>query len=62
MARNDCYGCTKRQVGCHATCESYKKFREQVDEENRKMRLAKSVVDDNIGSIKTYWQRVRRKA
>lgn len=24
----ECKGCSKRTVGCHSTCDSYKKFRE----------------------------------
>lgn len=27
----ECKGCTKRFVGCHSTCESYKKHKECVD-------------------------------
>jgi len=27
--KNSCYGCTKRKVGCHATCEDYLQEREK---------------------------------
>lgn len=31
----ECNGCTKRHAGCHATCKSYKLYREQVDTARR---------------------------
>lgn len=27
----ECQGCTKRTLGCHSTCDSYKKYREYRD-------------------------------
>lgn len=26
-----CKGCTRRQVGCHSTCEDYKEFQEECE-------------------------------
>ena len=44
MASNKCNGCTKRVVGCHATCETYKKWLEnyQKDKKERQKRERKS--------------------
>ncbi|MCX7773372.1 MAG: hypothetical protein N2376_09705 [Clostridia bacterium] len=33
---NPCYGCKKRQIGCHASCAQYLAF----DSENKKRREA----------------------
>lgn len=30
-AKCECQGCTKRKLGCHSTCDSYKKYREYKD-------------------------------
>ena len=27
--KNECFGCTKRYIGCHSSCESYAQFREE---------------------------------
>ena len=32
----ECKDCTERHVGCHATCEKYKAFREDLLEHKRK--------------------------
>ena len=29
-----CYDCPDRKVGCHSTCEAYKKFAEQREQIN----------------------------
>lgn len=31
MAKDGCYNCSKRQVGCHSVCETYKAYRLQKD-------------------------------
>lgn len=31
MSNNYCYNCKKRTVGCHGTCEIYKKYIERLD-------------------------------
>lgn len=38
MASSNCKGCTERHVGCHSTCESYRKFVEQNSKEKAAMR------------------------
>lgn len=30
-AKCECLGCTRRTLGCHSTCDSYKKYREYRD-------------------------------
>lgn len=34
-----CKGCTRRTMTCHSTCEDYKTFRREKDEENQARRL-----------------------
>lgn len=36
-----CRFCTKRQVGCHATCEEYSEFVKQNEEEKKKIQELK---------------------
>lgn len=36
-----CKGCKKRKVGCHATCESYKEYRANIDRQNDLIRQEK---------------------
>ena len=36
--KNDCYGCEKRQVGCHSKCESYIQFKKELQEIKRRKR------------------------
>lgn len=31
---NPCYKCTKRHIGCHSTCEGYKKYAEKTKKLN----------------------------
>lgn len=38
MATCNCKGCKERYVGCHATCESYKKFVEDNNKEKAALR------------------------
>lgn len=44
MGYTDCKGCEKRTLGCHATCESYLKFREKC-EKAAKVRRKQSILD-----------------
>jgi hypothetical protein len=42
MGYTDCKNCEKRTLGCHATCESYLKFKEErvkMLEEKRKQSI-----------------------
>lgn len=36
MSASQCRGCTKRQVGCHSTCESYLAYRKELEERKRR--------------------------
>lgn len=38
--KNNCLGCTNRTLGCHSTCEIYKKWKESVDNKNVARRKA----------------------
>lgn len=35
-----CKGCTDRYVGCHSTCEDYKKFQEENEKLKKRAREA----------------------
>lgn len=35
--KNACYGCTKRTMTCHSTCEEYAKFTEENRERMSKL-------------------------
>ena len=30
-SKNNCYKCTKRHRNCHQNCETYKKYRQEID-------------------------------
>lgn len=36
---NKCYGCEKRQLGCHSKCEDYKKYKKYLEKIRAKERL-----------------------
>ena len=33
---NKCYGCKKRQIGCHGKCEDYKSYKKYLEEIKKK--------------------------
>jgi hypothetical protein len=45
----DCYGCTKRTLGCHAVCEIYKKNSEKNKERLKKIARWRAEQNDIIG-------------
>lgn len=51
--RNECYGCEKRHIGCHANCESYKAFcreRQRANEARRADHEARDVLSDGYAN------------
>ncbi len=48
--KSNCYRCNKREVGCHATCESYKEFRKELDVINNRKQYIKFI--EQIGRCK----------
>lgn len=36
-----CYGCDKRHVGCHSSCESYKEYQKKIAEQREAIRKKK---------------------
>ena len=42
---NACYQCKDRFVGCHATCQRYKAFKEEV-ERNKREAQRRATLDD----------------
>lgn len=57
MKVNSCYNCKERSIYCHADCEKYKKYLEELDviKSNRKQYL------DGI-AILTHRLKMRRRA
>lgn len=33
---NKCYGCKNRVLGCHSTCEDYKKYKKYIEQLKQK--------------------------
>ena len=54
--KNSCYGCEKRRMGCHSTCEDYQKFKAEREAINQEKVKKRQVYDDlnciTIESIK----------
>ena len=51
--RNECYGCEKRHMGCHASCENYKAFcreRQRANEARRADHEARDVLSSGYAS------------
>lgn len=46
-----CYGCEKREVGCHATCQGYKEFQAE-NEEIKKKKILNYICDEIMYSYK----------
>ena len=49
-----CKGCQKRFVGCHASCEDYKKFKEELKKQNDFIYRKKQVHPFGMLSIDKY--------
>ena len=45
-----CYGCTKRKVGCHASCENYLSFRANHDVEKASIQ-EKKILESTMRGI-----------
>lgn len=37
-----CHGCNNRNIGCHAYCDDFRKYKNQIEEKNKKLREDKS--------------------
>lgn len=35
---NSCQNCKHREIGCHAKCNAYKEYKEQIDKINKSRR------------------------
>lgn len=46
-----CYGCERREVGCHATCQGYKEFQAE-NEEAKKKKILNCMCDEIMYSYK----------
>jgi len=47
MPENNCRGCSRRYVGCHAVCDSYNNFKRALEE--RKETIRKEREENRIG-------------
>lgn len=43
MNGNNCKDCKNRYIGCHSTCEVYKKFKENIENRNIKIQKYKEL-------------------
>ena len=43
-----CYDCPNRKVGCHSTCEAYKKFAEARTQHNEDLLRARMAFNETI--------------
>ena len=62
-AKNSCYKCEKRQVGCHGSCEDYLAWRAEQDKvlENRtRERLADEITIGLVMSCKARAERRKK--
>ena len=48
---NACYKCEDRVVGCHSTCEKYKKYKKLMNERNQRIRSQRQL-EDSLWPIK----------
>ena len=62
-AKNHCYHCENRHIGCHSDCELYWEFRRQWDENKAKQdkeRKAVQVVIERQARAKDIKNKVRK--
>ena len=52
--------CKERKVGCHGSCEKYKKFREWNDKKKAKERLEQEAHNIHYESVVAILKRTRR--
>lgn len=63
MPSSPCYGCEKRNISCHSTCEEYIAYQQKMIEFNRERRK-EAMVDSffaNPGRLTRYHNVPRRK-
>lgn len=61
--KNKCYNCERRHVGCHVTCEDYKKFKVSQDairKESEKAKLKDVLIAERVRE-KARLQALRKK-
>ena len=51
-----CYGCERRNVGCHSNCKEYLNFEKMQKEENEAEYKKKSETNDYFLSRKNRWK------
>lgn len=39
--KNPCKDCTERVLGCHGTCEKYRGYRKELEDQKEKIRIEK---------------------
>ena len=57
LAANKCYKCSVREIDCHKKCQSYKKYRELVEEVNQIKREETEVLGymkENVKRVKMW--------
>lgn len=52
-----CKDCPKRDIGCHATCQTYIVAKEQHEEERKRCKLEREV-DNYQYSVQNKWRKI----
>ena len=55
-----CKCCTEREIGCHAICDKYKKWRDEVQEFNDKVAAKKGLTHDATDFINRKFRGVNK--
>lgn len=61
MGIKACKDCNKRAVGCHSTCEDYKKERAELDKRNEKISKGRFVQNELADREIMAYQRNRKR-
>lgn len=57
MGNKCCYGCARREAGCHSVCEDYKRFVEERAAQRQKEREEREIAEDISQSILRWLRR-----
>lgn len=56
MNNKCCYQCGERYVGCHAKCDKYKKYRQELDTLKQKINNEDKIVEAYKAKRRFKWQ------
>lgn len=61
MVQSGCKDCKERHMGCHSTCESYKKYQEENNRAKQQLRKSTSSLSLNSNGTMYSGRQSRRK-